>query len=135
MFPHWSQKTITHLFHNRLLGLGELLHSEKSGRHLEFSMNDIIRRKIIHVAKMATKDESSVNVAFAVCSYKMKCFYFISRGIFSLYNVFMGMLLLRGISRQQTIFLIHFRFLVRWFDGSMVRWSSVTAALCSLRFA
>ena len=64
----------------------------KSGRHLEFSMNDVIRGKIIHVAKMATKDESSVDVYFAVCSYKNECFYFISRGIFPLYNVFMAML-------------------------------------------
>ena len=56
----------------------------KSGRHLEFSMNDVIRGKIIHVAKMATKDKSSVDVDFAVCSCKKKCFYFISRGIFSL---------------------------------------------------
>ena len=64
----------------------------KSGRHLEFSMNDVIRGKIIHVAKMATKDEISVDVDFAVCSYKKECFYFISRGIFSFYNVFMGML-------------------------------------------
>ena len=64
----------------------------KSGRHLEFSINNVIRGKIIHVAKMATKDESSVDVDFAVCSYKKECFYFISRGIFSLYNVFMGML-------------------------------------------
>ena len=64
----------------------------KSGRHLEFSMNDVIRGKIIHVAKMATKDESSVDVDFAVCSYKKERFYLISRGVFSLYNVFMGML-------------------------------------------
>ena len=64
----------------------------KSGLHLEFSMNDVIRGKIIHVAKMATKDESSVNVDFAVCSCKNECFYFISRGIFPLYNVFMAML-------------------------------------------
>ena len=64
----------------------------KSGCHLELSMNDVIRGKIIHVAKMSTKDESSVDVDFAVCSYKKECFYFISRGIFSLYNVFMGML-------------------------------------------
>ena len=64
----------------------------KSGRHLEFPMNDVIRGKIIHVAKMATKDESSVDVDFAVCSCKKDCFYFISRGIFSLYNVFMGIL-------------------------------------------
>ena len=56
----------------------------KSGRHLEFSMNDVIRGKIIHVAKMATKDESSVDVDFAVCSCKKESFYFISRGIFSL---------------------------------------------------
>ena len=38
------------------------------------------------------KMKSSVDVDFAVCSYKKECFYFISRGIFSLYNVFMGML-------------------------------------------
>ena len=63
-----------------------------SGRHLEFSMIDVMRAKIIHVAKMATKDKSSVDLDFAVCSYKKECFYFISRGIFSLYNVFMGML-------------------------------------------
>ena len=42
----------------------------KSGHHLELSMNDVIRGKIIHVAKMATKDESSVDVDFAVCSCK-----------------------------------------------------------------
>ena len=47
-------------------------------------MNDVIRGKILHVAKMATKDESSVDVDFAVCSCKKKFFYFISRGIFSL---------------------------------------------------
>ena len=64
----------------------------KSERHLEFSRNDFIRGKIIHVAKMATIDDSSVDADFAVCSYKKECFYFISRGIFSLYNVFMGML-------------------------------------------
>ena len=37
-------------------------------------MNDVIRGKIIHVAKMATKDESYVDVDFAVCSYKKECF-------------------------------------------------------------
>ena len=58
----------------------------KSGRHLEFSMNDVIRGKIIHVAKMATKDEISVDVDFSVCSYKKECFYFISRGIFFFYK-------------------------------------------------
>ena len=47
----------------------------ESGRHLEFSMNDVIRGKIIRVAKMATKDESSVDDDFAVCSYKKECFY------------------------------------------------------------
>ena len=47
-------------------------------------MNDVIRGKIIHVAKMATKDESSVDVDFAVCLYKKECFYFLSRRIFSL---------------------------------------------------
>ena len=56
-------------------------------------MNDVIRGKIIHVAKMAAKDESSLDVDFAVCSYKKECFYFISRGMFSLYNFLMGMLL------------------------------------------
>ena len=56
----------------------------KSGRHLEFSMNDLIRGKNIHLAKMATKDECSVDVDFAACSCKKECFYFISRGIFSL---------------------------------------------------
>ena len=64
----------------------------KSGRHLEFSMNDVIRGKIIHVAKMATKNESSADDDFAVCSYKKECFYSISRGIFPLYNVCMGIL-------------------------------------------
>ena len=62
----------------------------KSGRHLEFSMNDLIRGKNIHLAKMATKDECSVDVDFVACSCKKESFYFISRGIF-LY-VFMGML-------------------------------------------
>ena len=42
----------------------------------------------MHVAKMATEDESSVDVDFAVCSYKKECFYFMSRGIFSLYTVY-----------------------------------------------
>ena len=55
-------------------------------------MNDVIRGKIMHVAKMATEYESSVDVDFAVCSYKKDWFYFISRGILSLQNVFMGML-------------------------------------------
>ena len=37
-----------------------------------------------------------------------------------------------GISQQQTIFLIHLRFLVRWFDGSMVicDCSAVQSAVC-----
>ena len=55
-------------------------------------MNDVIRGKIIQVPKMTTKDDSSVDVDFAVCSYKKEFFYFTSRGIFSLYNVFIGML-------------------------------------------
>ena len=46
-------------------------------------MNDGIRGKTIHVPKMVTKNESSVDVDFARCSYKKECFYFISRGIFS----------------------------------------------------
>ena len=70
-----------------------LIHAfNKSGRHLEFSMNDVIRGKVMHVAKMTAEDESSVDVDFAVCSYKKDWFYFISRGILSLQNVFMGML-------------------------------------------
>ena len=68
------------------------LYTKQAGRHLEFSMNDVIRGTITYVAKMATKDKSSVDVDFAVCSYRKECFYFISRGVFSLYNVFMGML-------------------------------------------
>ena len=36
-------------------------------------MANVIRGKIIHVAKMATKDESSVDVDFAVCPYKEEC--------------------------------------------------------------
>ena len=56
----------------------------KSGRHLEFSINDVIRGKIIRVVKMATKDKSSVDVDFEVCSCKKECFYFLSRGIFYL---------------------------------------------------
>ena len=56
-------------------------------------MNDVIRGKIIHVAKMAAKDESSVDVYFAEKKNKKECFYFISRGMFSLYNFLMGMLL------------------------------------------
>ena len=70
-----------------------LIHAfNKSGRHLEFSMNDVIRGKVMHVAKMTAEDESSVDVDFAVCSYKKDWFYFISRGMLSLQNVFMGML-------------------------------------------
>ena len=42
--------------------------------------------------------------------------------------------LLPGISRQQTIFLSDLRFFVQWFRGSMFN-QSVTAALCSQRFA
>ena len=57
----------------------------KSERHLEFSMNDVIRGKIIHVAKMATKDEISVGVDFAVCSKKKGMFLlYIKRNIFFL---------------------------------------------------
>ena len=56
----------------------------KSGRHLEFSMNDVIRGKIIHVAKMATKDEISVDVDFAVCSKKGMFLLYIKRNIFFL---------------------------------------------------
>ena len=56
-----------------------LIHAfNKSGRHLEFSMNNVICGKIMHVAKMATGDESSVDVYFAVCSYK--------RIVFTLYQ-------------------------------------------------
>ena len=37
-------------------------------------MNDVIRGKIIYVAKMATKDKSSVDLDFAVCSYNKEFF-------------------------------------------------------------
>ena len=49
---------------------GRSIHAfNKSGRRLEFSINDVIRAKIIHDAKMATKDESPVDVDFVVlCS-------------------------------------------------------------------
>ena len=50
--------------------------------------------------------------------------------------------LLPGISRQQTIFLIHLKFLVGWLDDWMVPWfdghlwlQRPTAVLCSQRFA
>ena len=48
----------------------EFIHAfNKFGRHLEFSINDVIHGKIMHAAKMATKDESSVDVDFVVlCS-------------------------------------------------------------------
>ena len=36
-------------------------------------MNDVIRGKIIHMAKMATKDDSSVDVDFAL----LHCYYFL----------------------------------------------------------
>ena len=60
----------------------------KSGRHLEFLMNDVIRGKIIHVAKMAAKDESSVDVDFAVCSCKKECFTLYQEEYF-LYTMFL----------------------------------------------
>ena len=63
----------------------------KSGRHLEFSTNDVIRGKIIHVGKMATKDESSVDVDFAVCSCKKKNVFTLYQEEYFLY-VFIGML-------------------------------------------
>ena len=76
----WYFKIVLHAFN-------------KSGRHLGF-FNEWrhSRKDHILVAKMATKGESPVDVDFAVYSYKKERFYFISRGIFSLYNVFMGML-------------------------------------------
>ena len=54
-------------------------------------MNDIIHGIIIIIFGIILATCSSVDVDFAVCSYKKECFYFISRGIFSLYNVFIGM--------------------------------------------
>ena len=48
----------------------------KSGHHLEFSIND---GKIIHLAKMATKDKSSVDVDFAQCVH-------VKRNVFTLYQ-------------------------------------------------
>ena len=61
----------------------------KSGRHLEFSINDVIRGKIIHVAKMTNKDKNSVDVDFAVCSYKKGMFLlYIKRNIFFIQCLF-----------------------------------------------
>ena len=47
-------------------------------------MNGVIRGKIIHVVKMVTKDESSVDVDFAVCSCIKKEFFllYIERNMF-----------------------------------------------------
>ena len=59
-----------------------ILAFNKSGRHLEFSINEVIRGKIIHVAKLAIKDESSVDVDFAVCSYKRNVFTLYQEGYF-----------------------------------------------------
>ena len=63
----------------------------KSGRHLEFSTNGVIRGKIIHVDKMASKDESSVDVDFAVCSCKKDNVFTLYQEEYFLYVV-MGML-------------------------------------------
>ena len=60
--------------------------SNKSGRHLEFSMNDI-RGQIIHVAKMALPKVKVLFTLILQCFHiQRNFFYFISRGIFSLYN-------------------------------------------------
>ena len=45
--------------------------------------------------------------------------------LYLLYNTLYVMLLLPGISRQQTIFLSDLRFFVQWFNGSMVHGSMV----------
>ena len=57
----------------------KIIHTfNKSGRHLEFSMNDIIGGKIIHVAKMATKDETLLTLI-------LQCVH-IKRNVFTLYQ-------------------------------------------------
>ena len=50
----------------------------ESGRHLEFSMNDVICGKIIPMAKMATKDESLLTLI-------LQCVH-IKRNVFTLYQ-------------------------------------------------
>ena len=52
-----------------------------------------------------------------------------------LYNTCYVMLLLPGISRQQTIFLSDLRFLVPWFDGSMVPWFNQQVLSCRACFS
>ena len=70
---------------------GKTIHAFiKSGRHLEFSTNDVIHGKIMHVAKMATKDESSVDVDFTVCPCKKENVFTLYQEEYFLY-VFMGM--------------------------------------------
>ena len=46
----------------------------ESGRHLEFSMNDVIRGKIIPVAKMATKDEGLLTLILQCVHIKRNVF-------------------------------------------------------------
>ena len=89
-FTYWKKNTSNRVKKKKISTLnvqtvkwsnnGVSIHAfNKSGHHLEFSMNDVIRGKIIHMAKMATKDESSVDIDFAVCSYK-------KRNVFTLYQ-------------------------------------------------
>ena len=93
-FTYWKKNTSNRVKKKKISTLnvqtvkwsnnGVSIHAfNKSGHHLEFSMNDVIRGKIIHMAKMATKDESSVDIDFAVCSYKKGMFLlYIKRNIF-----------------------------------------------------
>ena len=61
----------------------KIIHTfNKSGRHLEFSMNDIIRGKIIHVAKMVTKDETLLTLILQCVRIKRNVFTYIKRNIF-----------------------------------------------------
>ena len=74
-------RNISNGYFRRNLAVSKLaaIHAfNKSGRHLKFSMNDVIRGKIIDVAKMATKDETLLTLI-------LQCVY-IKRNVFTLYQ-------------------------------------------------
>ena len=54
----------------------------KSGRHLEFSKNDVIRGKIIHVAKMATKMKILLTLILQCVHIKRNVFTFYQEDYF-----------------------------------------------------
>jgi len=75
----------------RLLSTSHFIHAfNKSGRHLEFSIIDVIRGKIIHMAKWLPKIKALLTLILQYVHVK--------RNVFTLYQeeyflyVFMGML-------------------------------------------